>query len=428
VIEHRKEWATWVTPRALRTAPIHRWYTFPHSFTHQLVDALSEEWGLGASDLLLDPFVGAGTTVLAARFRGISAVGHDLSPLAVFVSRVKSAGHKPEDVQSAWERLLPRLRPAKQRGTYGRYPALVTRALAPEILGAFEGINSSVARMRCAESTKQLFQLALFATIPEFSQAVATGGWLSWIPNRRAKKDIIPALEARVEAIINDITNAPLCDNGKWVVSCADARRLPEGDSTITAVITSPPYPNRHDYTRVFGVELMFGFLDWEQTRDLRRQSFHSHPESRPDRPESSEYERPPRLTKLLRRLSTGGVDEKIVGMVDGYFLDIFLCLRELKRVCASNAPIALVLGNARYAGIPVLVDEWTASIGEQAGLRCERIRAVRFRGNSAQQMGTYGRTPSRESVIIFRNTKDGCGGREEAAAVSRRLSSRTEK
>lgn len=426
MIEHRKEWAPWVTPRALRAAPIHRWYTFPHSFTHQLVDALSAEWGLGASDLLLDPFVGAGTTVLAARSRGIPAVGHDLSPLAVFVSRVKSSNHRPEDAQRAWERLLPRLHSANWTEPRGRYPALVTRALPPKILGAFEGISSSIARMRCADSTKQLFQLALLATIPDFSHAVATGGWLSWMHHRRAREGLIPALQARIRAILDDLKSVPHRHTEDCTVSCADARRLPEGDSTITAVITSPPYPNRHDYTRVFGVELMFGFLDWEQTRDLRRQSFHSHPESRPDRPESSEYERPPQLVKLLRRLTTAGVDEKIVGMIDGYFLDIFLCLRELKRVCTPSAPIALVLGNARYAGIPVVVDELTGSIGEQAGLRCERIRAVRFRGNSAQQMGAYGRTPSRESVIIFRNTKVAGSRCGRPAAAPRRFLPRT--
>lgn len=61
---------------------------------------------------------------------------------------------------------------------------------------------------------------------------------------------------------------------GSWQVQIADARSLPDPKGTYTAVITSPPYPNRHDYTRVFGVELLFEFLDWERLRMLRYQSF----------------------------------------------------------------------------------------------------------------------------------------------------------
>lgn len=88
--------------------------------------------------------------------------------------------------------------------------------------------------------------------------------------------------------------------------------------------------------------------------------------------------------------------------MLRGYFLDMYLCIRELVRVCRRGARIAVVVGNARYAGAPILVDEYTAEVGERTGLTCQEIRAVRWRGNSAQQMGKYGRVASRESIVMF--------------------------
>ena len=63
---------------------------------------------------------------------------------------------------------------------------------------------------------------------------------------------------------------------------------------------------------------------------------------------------------------------------------------------------MAYVVGNACYSGVPIPVDEILAHIGQQIGLKLKRIVAVRYRGNSAQQMGAYGRQPSRESVVIF--------------------------
>lgn len=89
--------------------------------------------------------------------------------------------------------------------------------------------------------------------------------------------------------------------------------------------------------------------------------------------------------------------------MVEGYFLDMYLCLREVARVCKKGARIAFVVGNAQYNNVPVPVDELTAEIGAQVGLACEKLIAVRYRGNSAQQMGKYGRRPSRESVVVLK-------------------------
>ena len=63
---------------------------------------------------------------------------------------------------------------------------------------------------------------------------------------------------------------------------------------------------------------------------------------------------------------------------------------------------VGCVVGNARYGGKAIAVDEFTAELGERAGLACQETRAVRRRGNSAQQMGKYGRAASRESVVIF--------------------------
>jgi hypothetical protein len=89
--------------------------------------------------------------------------------------------------------------------------------------------------------------------------------------------------------------------------------------------------------------------------------------------------------------------------MLDGYFLDLYLTLREVRRVCKRRARVAFVVGNAQYRGVPLAVDELTAEVGEQAGLKCEKLLVARYRGNSAQQMGKYGRNPSRESVVVFR-------------------------
>lgn len=401
-IEERSDWKWWVTPRYLRDKPIHRWCVFPHSFTSELVHGLIDEWGLGEKDKILDPFCGAGTTLLAAKEKGISATGYDLSPFAVFTSRVKLGNYNSKDLIKDWEKLKKSIDPSKWNGASRLYPKLIRKALPGYLLGAFDSVSNQIELMDFNRSNRQFFKMALLSTLPKFSRAIATGGWLKWIDQRRTVKSLPKEYDKQVQSMITDLSQ-----NGKnikitWKAEINDARSLPISANTFSAVITSPPYPNRHDYTRVFGVELMFGFLDWEQTRNLRYQSFESHPESHPQRPDYSDYSEPKGLSDILNRLEESNVDDRMPGMMKGYFIDIHLSLKEIKRVCKSGAKIAFVVGNAQYGGIPVIVDEIIAEIGSNLGLRCEKILAIRYRGNSAQQMLEYGRKPSRESIVIL--------------------------
>ena len=390
-------WKHWVTPKVARDRAIHRWYLLPHSFTGDLVHALVDEWELDERDNILDPFAGAGTTLIAAKERGVRCSGYDLSPLAVLASNTKTAVFCRERLESAWVTLKTTLGPSHGEGVRRTYAELVRKALPEGRLHEFDTIAGRIGEIDCLPSERDFFRLALISVIPRFSHAVANGGWLRWSPHDTGADTVADSFNARVEMMLSDVRDAGSCSDS-WKARIADARSLPDRDATYTAVITSPPYPNRHDYTRVFGVELMFAFLDWEQTRKLRYQSFHSHPEARPERPPADEYESPEALESSIRDLS----DKRIQRMLRGYFLDMYLCLREVTRVCSGGAKVAVVVGNARYGGKAIHVDEYTAELGERTGLVCREIRVVRWRGNSAQQMGRYGRTASRESVVMF--------------------------
>ena len=392
------DWKHWVTPKPSREAAVHRWYLFPHSFTGNLVHALIDEWKLSDRDRILDPFVGAGTTLLAAKERCIPSTGYDLSPLSVLVTNTKTAPLSRCRLESAWRALESQIAVIRPTVPRRKYSELVRMALSDGRLEAFDAVAARVDELDYSATERDFFRLALISLIPRFSNAVANGGWLRWSNEGANASSVAECFKTRVEMMLSDVREDACSDSNCWKAAIADARVLPDCDEAYSAVITSPPYPNRHDYTRVFGVELMFDFLDWEQNRDLRYQSLHSHPEARPQRPSATEYKPPERLEQSISHVT----DRRMRRMLEGYFLDMYLCLREAARVCRENARIAFVVGNARYGGKSILVDEFTAELGERAGLVCREVRAVRWRGNSAQQMGRYGRVASRESVVMF--------------------------
>jgi len=414
------EWRKWVVPEPLRERPVHRWLVFPHSFTDDIVRSLAQEWKLSADDLLLDPFVGAGTTVVAAKQLGVPATGFDLSPLATLATQVKVANHDPEFVEDRWRELRRRIRVRHANGEAKGYAELVRDALPGKKLATFHGAKAAINDLDAPPLTRAFFMLALLAQIPKFSNAVPTGGWLSWAPNRRSAERLPHDMGETVHAMLADLREARKPRGNKWRAGLADARRLPVQDGTCSAVITSPPYPNRHDYTRVFGVELMFGFLDWDGTRDLRYQLLHSHPEAKPDRPPANGYREPAFITRAVREVAKHEERERIVAMLHGYFLDLFLSLKEVARALKPDGRAAFVLGNAQYDGVPIEVDKAAAFIGARVGLTCTEIRVVRERGNSAQQMKAHGRNPSRESVVIFEQRSD-LGRGKRSSNVKRR-------
>ena len=397
------QWKAYVTPKLLRQAPVHRWLVFPHSFAGELVKELVDMWGLNEQDTILDPFVGAGTTLLAAKEAGISATGYDISPFSVFTANVKIASYDLISLKKNWQKIKANVNPTRKKRQSRSYPDLVKKALSPKILNAFENLDETISLYSSNQAEQSFFRLALFKIMPEFSRAKASGGWLKWVINQNTCEEFLSKYSINVELMIKDlIAVKPNKTNNQAYLG--DARYLPSTNEKYTAVITSPPYPNRHDYTRIFGVELMYGFLDWEETRAIRYQSIHSHPESKPVRPDYNGYIPPKSLEKTLQDIKTKkNSDNRVIVMLEGYFVDLYCCFKEIEKVCTKDAKIAVVLGNAQYYGEPLYVDEIAANIGEQVGLTCTDIIATRMRGNSAQQMKLYGRHPSRESVILFR-------------------------
>ena len=392
------EWRHWVTPRGAKEKAVHRWYLFPHSFTDDLVHALIDEWSLDRQDRILDPFAGSGTTLLAAREMGVPSDGYDISPLAVLASNAKTVTFSEKRLKKLWQTLQRALRSRSRAPMSRTYPELVHKALPEGRLEALDAIATGIEKLGCSSSERDFFRLALISIIPRFSHAVANGGWLRWLYQGAEAENVTISFKEQVEMMLSDVCDTAFRGNRYWKARVADARVMPASDSMYSAVITSPPYPNRHDYTRIFGVELMFAFHNWEANRALRYQTFHSHPEARPNRPLAKRYKPPKALTSSIRDLT----DKRMQCMLEGYFLDMYLCLCEVARVCRKGAKAAFVVGNTQYDGKAILVDEFTAEIGERAGLTCKEIRAVRWRGNSAQQMGKYGRMAARESVVMF--------------------------
>ena len=77
-------------------APVHRWFRYREGYSIQLVRALIKDLPKGS--IILDPFCGSGTTLLAAQDLGFPSIGFEINPLSAFVSRVKTNSLTDEQI------------------------------------------------------------------------------------------------------------------------------------------------------------------------------------------------------------------------------------------------------------------------------------------------------------------------------------------
>ena len=85
-----------------RTASPHEFYRYPARFSPVFARTAIEAF-TQPGDLVLDPFVGGGTTLVEARLAGRLALGSDLNPLAVLVSQVKAQPRSRSDLEAVFE-------------------------------------------------------------------------------------------------------------------------------------------------------------------------------------------------------------------------------------------------------------------------------------------------------------------------------------
>ena len=191
---------------------------------------------------------------------------------------------------------------------------------------------------------------------------------------------------------------------------------LPE--RSYDAIITSPPYCNRYDYTRTYALELALLGVDEKRISRLRQEMLSCTVENRAKdliminsdwKPVLSMVDEQKNLQAILSYLGNlkarGELNNNgIPRMVRGYFYEMACVIAECARVLKPNALMFMVNDNVRYAGASISVDMILSFFAEKLGFSVEQILVLPDgKGNSSQQMGEHGREALRKCVYVWR-------------------------
>jgi len=403
LIEKVDQLSNLISPRRDINLPIYNWHAFKHSYSKELVDTIINDFGLAKGSWVLDPFCGGGITLLACKDAGINAEGYDILPFSVFLSKVKTTDFDLSDIieQSLKLKSVDFYRDTQ---LFDIDIPLLNKAFSQEHIGLIFNIKKHIENIK-KESTRDFFKLALFSILESASNTAKAGGFLRIVTKEITRENIVELFLARAAQMMDDVEKTSI-DNqeasSEVYTGLCDARKV-QTKRKFEAVITSPPYPNRHDYTRIYSLELIFGDINSnDKLKNLRYNTLRSHVEAK-DMHFISDYKKPSSLIQLISEVKANGVNNiQVVAMLYGYFEDMYLTMLRMKENLKPGGKVAIVVSNVRFSGVNIPVDEILGEIALNIGFENVNILIARYRGNSAQQMKTYDRSPSRESIVTF--------------------------
>jgi SAM-dependent methyltransferase len=343
------EWTT-ANTRYL-THDLHRYSgKFIPQIAAQAVELLTEP-----GDIVLDPMAGSGTTLVEAWRTSRTAIGFDLSPLAVMIARAKVQRIAPEALDDMLARLLGVVQylGARESGQLGvpDFPMLeeaVSDALRdpraadpwfvkwfqPRILSELLVLDAAIEQVGDGRA-RNLAQVALSEILRRSSNAHS--GFPNVMFDRKAssKPSPAPAFARTLIAYAERTREILSFDNPEPSVELRDARYTGLAEASVDAIVSHPPYIGSIPYAEYGLISLKWLGAD---NRSLDRELMGGRRQSRDvvDRFESTYTEV---LSEAHRVLRPSGGMFLMVGdpVVRGDVIDLAAMTRE-KAVAAGFA------------------------------------------------------------------------------------------
>jgi|SRR5579872_337005 len=401
----------------MSTEPFHRWYTSVMAFSPSLVRDAISELGCDRSGWLLDPFCGTGTSLVESALKGVPAIGVDSNPFSCLCSKAKTRpGVDPDRLEAACREIIA-LADAignSAEHTPQALPHVVRKGWVSSRIWSSASTLFHLAGSIRSYDSRRLLRLAIISAVKEHCANVAFGPEI-YKRSRRCKLSLRQAILGKVGQIATDLRSARKQRGwGNIRVIHGDSRDLGfldriAIDGKIRWIITSPPYPTEHDYSRITRIELELGRFvrSYSDLRKIKRMQLRSNSKTVYVDDEDWRFvSRMSSVTRLVRMLErrasqkTYGFARQYPKVVGNYFGGLRRHLASVADVIVPGGRALYVLSEQRsYFGVHIP----TTQILEE--IACERLRGFRCISRKTVKIrrGTRGTTrPIYEEAMIL--------------------------
>ena len=411
--------------------PIHRWFQYPAGYSHKLVESKIAQYGLDHTHWIADPFVGTGTTSLAAKTAGVNSIGVEAHPFVHWVANTKLGFEQDSELLEEQASLVQdRARAIYDAGvdTENVWPELVYKCFDAENLCRLLALRQAIeglAEEGVPLAHRDFLKLALTATLREVTSAGA--GWPYIAPSEFAERTVnrnaFREFEKRAFLMVSDLISvqAAIETHTEHFLFNGDARNLSKyvPPDFADMILTSPPYLNNYDYADRTRMETYFWGLyeNWgDITREVRdrlviaatTQIRISDLEDLRDCPnvkavnQDIHWELTGAIQELakLRKVKKGKKTYDL--LVAGYFEDMLKVIQQAFLVLKPGGRFILVLGDSAPYGVHIRTDEIIGELAVAVGFAGFDTEVIRKRGDKWQTNSQRHKVKLRESIVTI--------------------------
>lgn len=385
----------------------HNLHAFPAKFPPQLPRTFIE--GLtDPGEIVLDPMVGSGTTVVEAFLTGRQGIGYDIDPLALLISKVKVTPIDPIAVLDRGREILEKASFALRHRRDELHQALKQRWkpqtrqfvdywFAPETQLELQALISAIEEVDQPD-LRTFFEVALSSIIITKTGGVSLALDLAHSRPHKARividqhgqiiegqdiaeeghsprsrlltKTLRPALDEFAKRLERNLAGVQAFDSvgPQPIIAAGNAQALPLASNSVDLIVTSPPYAsNAIDYMRAHKFSLVWmGYpiacLGQKRKRYIGGEAL-----------TEMEFEELPDMAAAVVEEITR-LDRKKGRVLHRYYSEMTRALREMYRVLRPGKAALVVVGSSVLRGRDTRTEMCLAEIGKAIGFRVPRI------------------------------------------------------
>lgn len=383
---------------------VHKWYDYLEDFPYSLIEEKIIEYKLKPESLVVDPFVGSGTTLVSANLFKCNAVGFDANPLMTFISEVKTTWDidldlYKKEISNISKRFVKEIHNFDKLqidlGFINLMPKKeINQWLSPALQKEVILLKNLIDEVK----NKKIKNLLLVA----LSKSCFDASYVSLCPGTtfypfREKEDFWDLFTKKVIQIYNDLKIVQKHNHyGKSKLitdTCLNAKKYLKPES-IDFIITSPPYPNDLEYTRQTRLELyLLGFVkSMADVQQIKRKMVKSSTKLIFRESDSEKYVMKFDDVKIVSDKIYEQTKDKNWGfdyprMVREYFGDMYLCMQEFYDLMKKDANFLLVVGDQTIKGVYIPVCDILIKMAREIGYRNCRKELFRMRRSTGHNI-----------------------------------------
>lgn len=402
----------------------HNFHSFPAKFPPQLPQKfilnLTSE-----GDIVLDPMVGSGTTVLEGFINNRKTIGFDVDPLALMITKVKTTIYDKNQLINTYNLIMDEvskllLAPKSEiERLYGNFDFETQKFIEywfyEETVYELLALSNSISKIT-EEKFRLFFQVIFSSIIITKTGGVSLALDLAHTRPHKAKRvyasnsDLVfsqvrenmgeryDMLVKKLRSPVNEFkkkflqnVECVIQNKSKFVprIESSDSQSLPLKNNSVDLIVTSPPYAsNAIDYMRAHKFSLIWFGYSITNLKEKRKGYIGG------DSISDYEFEAmPKRTTKIIQQIKKESNKKSLV--LHRYYSEMLKVFREMYRVLKPGKAAIVVVGNSVMSGISSETHLCLKEIGEGLGFRVPHIGVRNLDRNRRMMPATHKKNSS---------------------------------